>query len=33
MIAISTAAMARYHAADSYYGCVTPDSVGRDSHA
>ena len=26
MIAISTAAMARYLAADSYYGCVTPDT-------
>jgi hypothetical protein len=26
MIAISDAAMARHHAADSYYGCVTPDT-------
>ena len=26
MIAISEAAMARYRAADSYYGCVTPDT-------
>ena len=25
MIAISEAAMARHHAHDSYYGCVTPD--------
>jgi hypothetical protein len=26
MIAISDAAMARHYAADSYYGCVTPDT-------
>jgi hypothetical protein len=26
MTAISEAAMARYHAADTYYGCVTPDT-------
>jgi hypothetical protein len=26
MIAISAAAMARHRAADSYYGCVTPDT-------
>jgi hypothetical protein len=26
MIAISDFAMARHHAADSYYGCVTPDT-------
>ncbi len=26
MVAISQAAMARHHAADSYYGCVTPDT-------
>ena len=26
MIAISEAAMARYHAADTYYGYVTPDT-------
>jgi hypothetical protein len=26
MLAISDAAMARHHAADSYYGCVTPDT-------
>jgi len=26
MIAISTAAMAQFHAADSYHGCVTPDT-------
>jgi hypothetical protein len=26
MIAISDAAMARHHAADTYYGCVTPDT-------
>ena len=26
MVAISDHAMARYHAADSYYGCVTPDT-------
>ena len=25
MIAISDAAMARHYAADTYYGCVTPD--------
>jgi hypothetical protein len=26
MVAISDFAMARYHAADSYHGCVTPDT-------
>ena len=26
MLAISDAAMARHYAADSYYGCVTPDT-------
>ena len=26
MTAISDAAMARHHAADTYYGCVTPDT-------